>query len=76
MAWCISNVPSLQDRFDKSLQHCRTQFFGTPAGHALACGTSLMLVDGPGCSPCSEIPEGADNFWEHLAKLNEMGLNP
>ena len=39
-AWCISNAPSLQDRSDKSLQHCRTRFCGTPAGRALACGTS------------------------------------
>ena len=41
-------------------------------------GTALIL-DSPGLSfpsSCSEIPEEADNFWEHLAKLNELGLSP
>ena len=25
---------------------------------------------------CSEVPEGADNFYEHLAHLNSLGLSP
>ena len=25
---------------------------------------------------CSEVPENDENFWEHLASLNDMGLSP
>ena len=28
------------------------------------------------CNECSEVPESDDNFWEHLARLNDMGLSP
>ena len=26
------------------------------------------------CNECSEVPESDDNFWEQLARLNDMGL--
>ena len=28
------------------------------------------------CAECSEVPETDDNFWEHLAHLNTLGLSP